>query len=350
MSAGTMGNVLPNRYADRVPVTQSDVAVRAGVSRALVSLVFRQAPNVSDQSRARVLRAAEDLGYRPNMLARSLASKKVRTVGVLLNDITNSFFVSMYVELSHAAEESGYDVLVGPSLRSVAQERTLLGTLLGHRVAGLILISPLMKAPELHRIISGYPAVIIARDMNLEGADFVSNNELVGAQMALRHLVDLGHKRIVHISGGSSRSAVQRKRAYLQVMAQLGLASAARVIEGDFTEEAGRSAARQLISTRADVTAIFAANDLAAVGAMGVLEAAGIRVPEDVSVVGYDNSVISDLEMISLTSVEQPIEEFGRASMRLLLERIDGTRERPSSLQFEPRLIVRRSTARRAAR
>jgi DNA-binding LacI/PurR family transcriptional regulator len=207
-----------------------------------------------------------------------------------------------------------------------------------------------MKAAELHGIISGYPTVVIARDMNLDGADFVSNNELAGAQMALRHLVDLGHERIVHISGGSSRSAVQRKRAYLQVMAQLGLPEAAQVIEGDFTEDAGRSAARDLIRNRSDITAIFAANDLAAVGAMGVLEAAGIRVPEDVSVVGYDNSVISDLEMISLTSVEQPIEEFGRASMRLLLEHIEGTRERPSSLQFEPRLIVRRTTARRAAR
>ncbi len=315
-----------------------------------MSLVFRQALNVSDHSRAKVLKAAEDLGYRPNMLARSLASKKVHTVGVLLNDITNPFFVSMYVELSHAAEASGYDVLVGPSLRSAAQERTLLGTLLGHRVAGLILISPLMKAPELHAIIAGYPAVIIARDMNFEGADFVSNNEVVGAQMALRHLVDLGHERIVHISGGASRSAIQRKRAYLQVMTQLGLASTARVIDGDFTEEAGRSAARELVRSRADVTAIFAANDLAAVGAMGVLEAAGVRVPEDISVVGYDNSVISDLEMISLTSVEQPLHEFGRAAMRLLLERIDGVRQTPSSMEFEPRLIVRRTTARRAAR
>ena len=343
-------NVLPNRYAQRVPVTQSDVAAQAGVSRALVSLVFRDAPNVSDHSRARVLRAAEDLGYRPNMLARSLASKKVRTVGVLLNDITNPFFVSMYVELSNAAQDAGYDVLVGPSLRSVAQERTLLGTLLGHRVAGLILISPLMRAPELQGIIAGYPAVVVARDMNLDGADFVANDELVGARMALRHLVDLGHERIVHISGGSSRSAVQRKRAFLRVMSELGLDGGARVIEGDFTEEAGRSAARQLISSRATDTAIFAANDLAAVGAMGVLEAAGVRVPEDVSVVGYDNSVMSDLEMISLTSVEQPIREFGQASMRLLLERIEGVRDTSVSLELEPRLIVRRTTARKAAR
>jgi DNA-binding LacI/PurR family transcriptional regulator len=121
-------NVLSNRYAVAVPVTQSDVALRAGVSRALVSLVFRDATNVSDQSRARVLLAAEELGYRPNMLARSLASKKVRTIGVLLNDITNPFFVSMYVELSDAAQDAGYDVLVGPGLRSVAQERTLLGS------------------------------------------------------------------------------------------------------------------------------------------------------------------------------------------------------------------------------
>jgi DNA-binding LacI/PurR family transcriptional regulator len=345
-----MLNVLSNRYAVGVPVTQSDVASRAGVSRALVSLVFRDATNVSDQSRARVLLAAEELGYRPNMLARSLASKKVRTIGVLLNDITNPFFVSMYVELSNAAQDAGYDVLVGPSLRSVAQERTLLSTLLGHRVAGLILISPLMKASELNSIISGYPAVSIARDMNLDGADFVSNDELVGARLGLRHLVDLGHERIVHISGGTSRSAVHRKRAFLRAMSELGLAGSARVIEGDFTEEAGRSAAREIIRSRASETAIFASNDLVAAGAMGVLEASGVRVPEDVSVLGYDNSVISDLQMVSLTSIEQPIRDFGRASIRLLLERIDGQRDTRVSLEFEPRLIVRRTTARRATR
>jgi DNA-binding LacI/PurR family transcriptional regulator len=345
-----MMNVLPNRYADGVPVTQSDVAARAGVSRALVSLVFRDATNVSDQSRARVLLAAAELGYRPNMLARSLASKKVRTIGVLLNDITNPFFVSMYVELSNAAQEAGYDVLVGPSLRSVAQERTLLGTLLGHRVAGLILISPLMKASELNSIIAGYPAVSIARDMNLDGTDFVSNDELVGASLGLRHLLDLGHERIVHISGGSSRSAVHRKRAFLKAMSELGLAGSARVIEGDFTAEAGQSAAREMINNRANETAIFACNDLAAAGAMGVLEASGVRVPEDVSILGYDNSVISDLQMISLTSIEQPIRDFGRASIRLLLERIEGQRDNRVSLEFEPRLIVRRTTARRVTR
>ena len=176
----------------------------------------------------------------------------------------------------------------------------------------------------------------------------MSNDELVGARLGLRHLVDLGHERIVHLSGGSSRSAVQRKRAFLRAMSELGLAGSARVIEGDFTEEAGRSAAREIIRGRADETAIFASNDLVAVGAMGVLEASGVRVPEDVSVLGYDNSVISDLQMISLTSIEQPLRDFGRASIRLLLECIDGERDTRVSLEFEPRLIVRRTTARRA--
>ena len=121
-------------------------------------------------------------------------------------------------------------------------------------------------------------------------------------------------------------------------MSELGLAESARVIEGDFTEEAGRSAAGEIIRGRADDTAIFASNDLVAVGAMGVLEASGVRVPEDMSVLGYDNSVISDLQMISLTSIEQPIRDFGRASIRLLLERIDGQRDTRVSLEFSESL------------
>lgn len=342
--------VLRNRYADGMRPTQADVAARAHVSRALVSLVFRDAPHVSDESRRRILAAADELGYRPNMLARSLASKQVRTFGVLLNDITNPFFARLYVQLTDEIEAAGFDVLAAPGLRSVAKERQLINTLLGHQVGGLILISPLMSSGQIAESTAGVPTVSLARDLTLPAIDVVTNNELVGARLALRHLSDLGHTRIVHIAGGRSRSAVQRRAAYVRVMKEMGLARHTAVFDGDFTQEAGKAAAQEMLASRRIPTAVFAANDMVAVGAMGVLESAGMRVPEDISVVGYDNSLVSQLDLVALTTVEQSIADFAKATIRLLIERIQGQRDERVSLEFEPRLIVRRSTARVGSR
>ena len=329
--------------------TQADVAKQAGVSRALVSMVFREEPNVAAASRERTLEAARELGYRPNLLARSLASKHASTIGILLNDITNPFFARMYLEVTAAAEELGYDVLVAPGVRSIARERSLLHTLLDHQVSGLILVSPLLGAGELTDVTSGRPAVLMFRHMNLPSTDVVTNNEIVGARIVLRHLTALGHSRIAHISGGRSHSGLQRRRAYERVMRDMGLSAHIRVIEGDFTEDAGKSAALELIRADGLPTAIVAANDLVAVGAMGVFKSSGLRVPHDISVVGYDNSLVSQLDLVDLTSVEQPVVEFGQAAARLLVERIEGRSERVQ-LEFEPTLIVRSSTGSPAKR
>jgi len=323
--------------------TQADVARKAGVSRALVSMVFRDEPHVSAESRQRILAAADELGYRPNLVARSLASKQGRTIGVLLNDITNPFFARMYVEITAAAEEQGYEVLVAPGMRSVARERTLLNTLLGQQVAGLILVSPLVGARQLSDAVGATPLVVMFRQIPLSSADLVTNNELVGARLVLRHLTGLGHARIAHISGGRQASGLQRRRAYERVMRDMGLGRHVRVVEGEYTEEAGKAAARELLASGDLPTAVVAANDLVAVGAMGVLQGAGLRVPEDISVVGYDNSLVSQLDLVALTSVDQPVVDFGRAAARLVVERIEGRSQRVQ-LEFEPSLQVRSTT------
>ena len=331
-------------YSCPVRPTQADVAAKAGVSRALVSMVFRDEPNVSAESRERILRVAADLGYRPNLVARSLASKRMRTVGILLNDITNPFFARIYVEIRSAAQELGYDVLVAPGVRSVAGERALLNTLLDHQVSGLILISPLTGGRQLAEVVGNIPTVLLFRQLSLPSADVVTNNELVGARIVLRHLTGFGHSRIAHISGGRSTSGAQRRRAYERVMREMGLGAHIHVIEGDFTEQAGKNAATELIASGPMPTAIMAANDLIAVGAMGVLEAAGLRVPQDISVVGYDNSLVSQLDLVALTSVEQPVPDFATAAVRILVERVEGRLERVS-LEFEPSLQIRATTA-----
>ena len=322
--------------------TQQDVARRANVSRALVSLVMRGAPNVSDSSRRRVLRAADELGYRPNHFARSLASKRVHTIGVLVNDVTNPYFGGLFASLAAAARHAGYDILTAPGTRVAGTEAGLVNTLLEHRVAGLALLSPLMPTAELRAITLAHPTVVIGRDVSIAGVDVVTTDEVDAAQRVVAHLYDHGHRQIAHITGGNNRPSRDREKALRKAMAEFGINI--RIVPGTFTEEGGRRGATHLLAEDHIPTAIVGANDLSAVGAIGALRSAGLRVPDDVSVVGYDDSQIARLEVVQLTSVCQPIEQFGQAAIATLLERIEDPR-RERSVQRLRTELIKRSTS-----
>lgn len=322
--------------------TQEDVARRARVSRALVSLVMRDAPNVSERSRQKVLRAAEDLGYRPNAFARSLASKKVSTIGVLINDVTNPYFGGVYASFAAAAEKAGYDLLVAPGMRSPSKEISLVNTLLEHRVAGLALLSPVMPMTQLRRITSQWPCVIVGSDVSIAGVDVVTTDERQAAREVLAHLVELGHRDIVHITGGGNRAARDRAAAYRWTMKELGLTP--REVAGSFTEQGGINGGHAVLEMDTRPTAVVAANDLIAVGAMGVFRAAGVRVPEDVSVVGYDDSQLARLDLIRLTSVRQPVDLFGSAAVDMLVARIASHQDGSLVQRLAVELVVRGTT------
>ena len=322
--------------------TQEDVAKKARVSRALVSLVMRGEPNVSETRRRRVLRAAEELGYRPNAYARSLASKRLHTIGVLIMDVTNPYFGGVYSSLANAAEEAGFDLLVAPGTRSAEKESALVRTLLEHRVAGLALLSPLMPTKELRILTRSWPTVLIGRDASLSNVDVVTADEHQSARLVLDHLIGLGHRDIVHVTGGSNRSAKDRARAYRAVMAELGLEPCQ--IDAAFSHEAGQEAAREILELSPLPTAVIAANDLIAVGAMGVFESRGLRVPDDISVVGYDDSQIARLDLVQLTSICQGVDHYGSAAIELLVNRIDDP-DRPRVVErIETTLVERRTT------
>lgn len=322
--------------------TQEDVARRARVSRALVSLVMRDAPNVSERSRQKVLRAAEDLGYRPNAFARSLASKKVSTIGVLINDVTNPYFGGVYASFAAAAEKAGYDLLVAPGMRSPSKEISLVNTLLEHRVAGLALLSPVMPMTQLRRITTQWPCVIVGSDVSIAGVDVVTTDERQAAHEVLAHLVELGHRDIVHITGGGNRAARDRAAAYRWTMKELGLTP--REVAGSFTEQGGINGGHAVLEMDTRPTAVVAANDLIAVGAMGVFRAAGVRVPEDVSVVGYDDSQLARLDLIRLTSVRQPVDLFGSAAVDMLVARIASHQDGSLVQRLAVELVVRGTT------
>ena len=322
--------------------TQEDVARKARVSRALVSLVMRGSPNVSEKRRRRVLRAAEELGYRPNAYARSLASKRLHTIGVLINDVTNPYFGGVYSSFAAAAEQAGFDLLVAPGTRSAEKESALVRTLLEHRVAGLALMSPMMPTKELRSLTTSWPTVLIGRDASIAGVDVVTTDEHQAARLALGHLTSLGHRDIVHITGGANRSAKDRAKGYREVMRELGLQP--REVAGAFSHEAGQDGAREILAMSPLPTAVVAANDLVAGGAMGVYESHGLHVPDDMSVVGYDDSQIAQLDLVQLTSICQGVDHFGSAAIELLVKRMHD-RDTPRVVErIETTLVERRTT------
>lgn len=323
--------------------TQQDVADRAEVSRALVSLVMRGSESVSPESRARVLAAASALGYRPNAHARSLAKKEVRTVGVLINDMANPYFGGVYAALEVAAEQAGLDLLVAPGNRSGGREVTLVNTLLEHSVAGLALLSPVMSRDDLARLVAATPTVLVGREERLPGVDVVTIDERYAVRQVVDHLVGLGHRRIAHIDGGEeNRPSHDRTLAFVEAMTERGLEPV--VVPGAFTPEGGAAGAEVLLRRTEPPTAIFAANDLAAVGAMGVFRGRGFDVPRDISVVGYDDSQIARLDLVRLTSVQQPIADFGARAVTMLGERVAGLRTRSRVERLVANLVVRDTT------
>ncbi len=324
--------------------TMADVAARVGVSRQLVSLVMNDSPGPSAPTRQRILQAAEELGYRADKAARMLRRARSRQVGVLFT-MEHPLDVHLVEAVYPAAAALDYGVVLS-ALLATRGEREAIDDLLGLRCEALILIGLSAAAPsDLATVAERVPVVEIGQRTGAEGTDSVRTADADGVRKAVDHLAGLGHRRIAHVDGGVLPGAPERVGGYLDGMRAHGLAALADVIPGDYSEEAGARAARALLARDALPSAVITGNDQSALGLVETLVRANVRVPQDVSVVGYDDSRTARLSFLDLTSVRQDAALMARLAVRAAAERLDDGRTRSAHLVLEPELAVRSSTA-----
>ena len=330
----------------REAVTLRGVAARAGVSKSLVSRVLQGSPHVSEERRHAVETAIHELGYRPNAAARSLSRRRTDAIGVLMHDLRQPWFVDFLEGLDRTLRANGLHPLVGDARVDRASNERLLGVFMEMRVDGLVLAGTLPPSTTLAEATERLPTVVAGnRDFDLPHVDVVAQDDWAGAGLALDHLAALGHRRIGHVAGTGGKVFELRRASYETWMRGHGLGEQASVAECDTTEEGGYEAALGLLSRRGvRPTALFVANDLACLGVMAAAGDLGLRVPGDISVVGFDNSVLARMRYIALSSVDISPGRAGEIAGNLLVERI-AEPTRPARHQLlTPTLEVRRSS------
>ncbi|MGY3568243.1 LacI family DNA-binding transcriptional regulator [Sinomonas sp. RB5] len=322
-----------------------DVAQRAGVSKSLVSLVLRDAPHVSEARRDAVLAAIDELGYRPSRAASALASQRTRTVGVLIDDFHNPWFVELLAGLRSVLDPAGYTASVADLALETASGRKPVDGFLAQHVDAIVIAADLAPG-TLERV--GVPIVVAgtrelgARDAG-QAVDVVAGDDELGGRLATEHLLRLGHTRVAHLAGHSGPGDA-RRRGYEAAMLAAGL-EPITTGGGATTEAAGYSAAWALLDAHPGVTGIVAANDVMAVGALAALRERGLSVPADVSVVGHDDSPLAAYRYLALTSVDGHSADVGAATARALLRRLDSPDAPAHRELLALDLVVRGSTA-----
>ena len=326
-------------------VTIKDVAREAGVSVATVSRVWNEAAFVSPETRQRVAEVATRLGYSPHGAARSLITRTTHAIGVLLPDLYGEFFSEIIRGIDHAAQDDGYHILVSSSHDSKDEIDAALRSMRG-RVDGMIIMSPDLEAQRtLHTLQGSFPVVLLNGGAESKAFDTITIDNHEGATAMVRHLIAHGHKRIAMI-GGPERNydAAERLRGYESALAESGIARDESLeVRGDFSELSGHRAVQQLLALSPRPTAIFAANDSMAIGALSALRERGLRVTKALAVAGFDDIPLARYKNPPLSTVHVDISLLGERAAALLLSSLQKGPRARQQLQLSTTLVIRAS-------
>lgn len=324
-----------------------DVAEQAGVSVQTVSYIVNGTGNISDETRHRVLRSIEELNYRRNPIARSMRTQQTRMIALIILDISNPVLSTIASTIEATAYAQDYHVLLYNTAHSAAREQAYLREIGSRRADGVIIVNTINRDNMVLLAADGVPTVLIDSSTLPSPVPVVSVDNSAGAYGATQHLIALGHRRIAHIAGSYDLGvARERQLAYSQAVSDSGLPYQ-RVVYAPSVQwgcESGYIAMRELLADEERPTAIFAASDALAIGAYRALAEAGLRVPDDMSVVGFDNIEVSAFTSPPLTTVHQPLSEIGQQAFTLLLSMLDGRQSAPANVLLPAGLVQREST------
>jgi LacI family transcriptional regulator, repressor for deo operon, udp, cdd, tsx, nupC, and nupG len=335
------------RRGSRRPATIHDVAARAGVSTATVSRTLATPDLVSDEARARVLQAIKATGYTPNMAARNLRARRSMMVLVVVPNIANAFFAEVLRGIDDELVENGYGIIIGNLDNRREREARYVDLVLARQVDAVLLMSGRVPAGN-GRLMSeaGVPLATICVDIFELSFPSIMVDDQLASRTVVEHLVGLGHRHFGYLSGpAENRNEVGRREGFVAGLSAAGLdPGQAHYWQGDFMIQSGVSGAEQFLALKDRPTAVYAVSDSMAISFMKTVMAAGVRVPEDLSIVGFDGIEFAEFVTPTLTTIQQPRHEIGRTGARVLLEALaNGTP--PRSVRLAAPLLIRDSTA-----
>ena len=328
--------------------TMRDVAKRADVSVSTVSHVVNNSRAVSLAARERVLEAMQELGYKPNIMARNLRRQRSNTIGMIVPDSTNPFFAEVARGIEDAGFAHNFSVILCNTDGDIAKQLAYTNALIENQVAGIVFVAAGVSTAQVQELQKrAVPLVIVDREVDGVHVDTVLTNHYQGGCLATQHLLDLGHQRVACITGGSDLSpSADRGMGYQDVLAANGLAYNTDLLQGgDFQYAGGYLAAKQLLTAPNRPTAIFACNDLMAVGCISAARELGLSVPEDLSVVGFDDVKLASFTNPPLTTIAQPTYKIGTLAIEMLLDRLQKGDALPRLERLDTKLVIRHSTA-----
>ncbi|AJQ89968.1 LacI family DNA-binding transcriptional regulator [Propionibacterium freudenreichii] len=328
-------------------VTIRQVAARAGVSKSSVSRFLQGGTYLSDAAREAIQAAVDELGYRPNAMARSLTERRTHAIGAMVNDLRQPWFGDFLGGLGAALHHHGYYMVVGDTRVDRHMDERLIHTFLESQVDGIVLAGTMPVTHALSEAIELMPTVIAgSRDFDDSPVDVTTGDDAAAAALVMHHLFDLGHRRIAHLAGPDARSFAIRRDSYRDFMATHGLGGNTMMESSDGTDLGGYDAGRRLLERGGTPpTAVFVSNDFAAAGLLTAAADLGLRIPTDLSVATIDNSFLSRSGTTPLTSVDTHSEEQGRLAGESIIRRILQPASPPQRSLVAPSLRVRRSTA-----
>jgi LacI family transcriptional regulator len=335
----------------RAPVTIRDVARVAKVHPGTVSRALNADTRglVNEETADRVLRAAEELGYRPNPIARGLKTNRSYTIGVLIPDITNPLFPPILRGIEDRLGEAGYTSLIVNTDNDADRERSHIEAMRARQVDGFISATARLDRELLaEAAAAGTPLVLVNRSLEDGSVPAVTVDDAFGIRLAVDHITGLGHKRVGHVSGPQNLSTGHRRYlGFVEAMTDAGLEVQREHVRFSkwFTEDEGARVCAELLDAAGDLTAIVAANDLLALGCYDTLEERGLRCPEDISIVGFNDMPFVDRLRPPLTTVRVPQREIGTVAADLMLQRLSDETDGANAILLEPTLVVRGSTA-----